>query len=105
MRLPVYTLLIVTLVYVSGCAAVDRMGQASGAQRLAVACTAWAGALDSLASLRATGRLSASQVARVEALRGPVTRLCALDAPATSAGIDRVQRAAAELTAIREANQ
>lgn len=86
----------------AGCTTVDRLGDASGAQRLAVACEAWAGALDSLATLRADGALSESQIERVDAIRGPVTRACALDAPTTTADIDRVQRATAEIVEIQE---
>lgn len=99
------SLIAITTLAVAGCASVDRLGNASGAQRLAVACEAWAGALDSLATLRAEGALSESQIERVDAIRGPVTRTCSLDAPTTAADIGRVQRAAAELAEIEEEAQ
>lgn len=84
----------------SGCA--TPLHDTTAAQRLAVACEAWAGALDSLTVLREEGALSEAQIARVDALRDPVTRACALDAPTTAEDIGRVERSAAELAEIEE---
>jgi len=81
-------------------------GSQAPEKSLIAACDAYGTSLDALTGFRAAGRLSAEQVATVDAIRPEANALCSGNLPADEASaVAKVDAAAARLTAVLQGAQ